>query len=832
MFCWSATLLVAFGAVFATPAATQTTSAPPPGGARSTAVAPHGALVNRYCLSCHSSRTKSGGLALDALDLTKVGTDAPAWERVVRKLRAGVMPPAGMPRPDEATTSAFVSWLETELDAVAAAHPNPGRTEPLHRLNRTEYRHAIRDLLSLDIDVANFLPADESSYGFDNVASGLTMSQSLLERYMSAARTISRLAVGRPGSSVDTQTYRLSPSLQQHDRAPELPFGTRGGMLVRHLFPLDGEYDIRVEVAGANRVVQPHQLEVTLDGRVVKLFTIQPPSARSAEDNADQGKLQVRIPVEAGPREVGVTFFKKPTALVESLREPLPNPRFDGGPGGTLPTVTVVIVTGPYGTAAPGDTPSRRQIFVCKPSRASAETACARTILTRLVKRAHRGIESPDVVDDLLRFYRDERAAGGDFDAGIEAALSSLLVSPGFLFRVEADPVAARPASSGAPERRATARAAERVYRLDDVALASRLSFFLWSSIPDDELLAVAAPGTRETLKDPVTLERQVRRMLNDPRAEALTTSFASQWLQLRNLDNHRPGEPYSLVFDETLRQGLRRETELFFDSLVRENRSTLDLLTADYTYLNERVALHYGIPNVQGSHFRRVSLPADSPRRGILGHGSVLTLTSHAVRTSPVIRGKWLLSAILGTPPPDPPPNVPALGDERTQAKVETMRQRMAQHRANPVCSSCHSLIDPMGFALEHFDAIGRFRTVDESFNLIDATGSLPDGTAFNGVAELRAALVRRPDRFVATFVERLLTYALGRGLEYYDMPAVRRIVRDSAPEGYRLQAILLGIVRSEPFQMRRVNPPTAQSAASAGATGRSAPQVAQSRR
>jgi hypothetical protein len=414
------------------------------------------------------------------------------------------------------------------------------------------------------------------------------------------------------------------------------------------------------------------------------------------------------------------------------------------------------------------------------------------------------------VVDELLRFYRVGRQESDSFDAGIEAALRSLLVSPPFLFRVEADPPRAAAVTSAARADRAgpTGKDAEGVnYRVSDVELASRLSFLLWSSIPDEELLSAA---TRATLQDPAVFDQQVRRMLGDPRSEALTASFASQWLQLRNLDAQRPGEPYSLVFDETLRQGLRRETELFFDSMVRDNRGVLELLTADYTYLNERVAVHYGIPFVHGSHFRRVTLPVDSPRRGILGHGSVLTLTSHAIRTSPVLRGKWLLNTILGTPPPDPPPSVPALRDERTQAKVQTMRERMAQHRANATCAGCHALIDPVGFAFEHFDAIGRYRTVDESFNPIDATGSLPDGTTFDGITELRSALVQKPERFVTTFVERLLTYALGRGLEPYDMPTVRAIVREAAPDGYRLQTILMSVARCYPFQMRRADPPS----------------------
>ena len=759
------------------------------------------ALLKRYCQGCHNGRVLAGRLALDTLDVAAVGTEAAAWEKVVRKLRAGVMPPAGMPRPDEPALDRFVSYLETALDAAAAAHPNPGRTEALHRLNRTEYRHAIRDLLALDIDVADFLPADSASYGFDNIAGALTVSQSLLERYLAAARTISRLAVGSPLPAVDAATYRLSPSLPQHERVEALPFGTRGGTLISHFFPLNGEYDLRVEVSGASRLRETHELEITLDARPVKRFTLAPRGAGGADD---AGKLAVRLPIDAGPREVGVTFIKKPTALVEGLREPLPNPRFDGGPGGPLPTVASVTITGPFDPAGPGDTPSRRRIFVCQPAGADEEAPCARRILAGLSRRAYRGLGPASAVDELMAFYRETRDEGGSFEAGVEAALRSLLMSPHFLFRIAIDPAADLRASRapGADDRDA------RVYRLSDLELASRLSFFLWSSIPDEELLAAAERGA---LRDAAVLERQVRRMLADPRSEALTTSFAGQWLQLRNLDMQRPGDPYSLAFDEALRQGLRRETELLFDSAVREDRSVLELLTADYTFLNERVALHYGIPHVQGSHFRRVALPADSPRRGLLGHGSILTLTSHAIRTSPVLRGKWLLNTVLGTPPPDPPPNVPALADERTQARVQTIRERMAQHRANPSCAACHSLIDPAGFALENFDAIGRWRTVDESFNPIDTTGALPDGTTFDGVAELRAALVRRPERFVTTAVERLLTYALGRGLEHDDMPTVRGIVRAAAADGFRFQAVLLGIVRSYPFQMRSLDPPPA---------------------
>ena len=503
------------------------------------------------------------------------------------------------------------------------------------------------------------------------------------------------------------------------------------------------------------------------------------------------GGLVVRTPVAAGPRDIGVTFHRRSQALVEQVRDPFRHPR-RGGVAGPIPIVSSVTIRGPYDDRGAGDTPSRRRVFVCTPETPGDEPACADEILTGLARRAYRRPATAADVSLLRRFYDDARAAGEDFEGGIERALRYLLASPDFLFRFEADPVGA---------------AAGGVYPVSDLELASRLSFFLWSSLPDDELLAAAGAGR---LGDPAELERQVRRMIADPRSSALTENFAGQWLQLRNLADPsvRPGDPYSLAFDESLRRGLIRETELFFDSVLRGNRSVLDLLTADYTYLNERVAAHYGIPGVQGSHFRRVTLPAESPRRGILGHGSILTLTSHAIRTSPVLRGKWILNNVLGTPPPDPPPNVPALVDRKTQARTATMRQRMSAHRDNPACAACHAMIDPAGFALEHFDAIGRWRAVDESYNPIDASGVLPDGTPFEGAAGLRAALTRRPERFVTTLTEKLMTYALGRGVEHYDMPAVRRILRDTAAGGYRLQDIVAGIVLGDPFRLRRAEP------------------------
>jgi hypothetical protein len=780
-------------------------------------VSPQRELLNRYCVGCHNQRTRSGNLALDDLDVTNVGAQPQTWEKVVRKVRAGMMPPIGRPRPDEPAQDQFVSWLSGELDRAFDAHPNPGRTETFHRLNRAEYHNAVRDLLAVDVDVTDFLPADDSSYGFDNMAGVLKLSQSLMERYLSAARTIARLAVGGPPPAIGGATYRVAPDSQQHDRIGDLPFGTRGGMQVQHLFPQDADYDIKVEIAGARNVQEEHQLEVSIDGELMKLFTLAPRNSRGADYmNQVDGKLEVRVPVKAGPHEVGVAFYRKPADLIEQVREPFPNPRVsgnEGGAGGAMPAVTSLAVIGPHDATGPGDTPSRRRIFACRPINAAQEAACARTIVSRLARRAYRGGASDADVQALLDFYRNGRADGGTFDSGVEYAVRRLLVDPGFLFRVESEP--ATPQRPGSGARVAASGSPAAAYRISDSELASRLSFFIWSSLPDDRLLDLASEGR---LKDPVVLEREVRRMIADPRSEAVTKNFAGQWLLVRNLATARPGDPFSLTFDDTLRESLERETELFFDSVVRENRPVTELLTASYTFLNQRVAEHYGIPGVLGNHFRRVTLPADSPRRGVLGQGSILTVTSHAIRTSPVLRGKWILNNILGTPPPDPPANVPALPDQRTQAKVKTMRERMSQHRSNPVCASCHNMIDPAGFALENFDAIGRWRTVDESFNPIDASGALPDGTKFNGVAELRAALVRRPERFVGTVTEKLLTYALGRGLEYYDMPAVRRIVSQAAADDYRFQSVILGIVKSYPFGMRKPDLPVRLEAAASG--------------
>ena len=770
-------------------------------------VPPQKALINRYCVGCHNQRTKSGNLRLDELDVTDVAKNSDTWEKVVRKVGAGMMPPSGMPRPDETTERQFLTWLSGELDHAFDANPDPGRTEAFHRLNRTEYRNAIRDLLALDIDVTDYLPADDSSYGFDNIAGVLRLSQSLMERYLSASRTIARMAVGAPPPAIGSTAYRNAPDLEQNDRVDGLPFGTRGGLVATHLFPQDADYDIKVEVAGARAPRTEHKLEVTLDGVQVKLFTLAPPAGRGAESGYGydvDGKLEVRLPVKAGPHDVGVTFYRKPSDLIEQVREPFPNPRNSGADGGSLtalPSVTNFTIVGPHNASGAGDTPSRRRVFVCQPANASQESACARRIVTQLVHRAYRGTGTATDVDTLMAFYVDGRKEGGSFDSGIEFVIRRLLADPSFLFRVETDASATSTVASGA-----VAKAVQNVrpsaYRISDLNLASRLSFFIWSSIPDDQLLDVASQGK---LKDPAVLQAQVKRMLNDPRSSALTQNFAAQWLLVRNMETVRPGDPFSLAFDETLRDSMERETELFIDSVIRENRPVPELLTADYTFVNERLARHYDIDGVQGSHFRRIQLPADSPRRGLLGQGSVLTVTSHSIRTSPVLRGKWILNNILGTPPPDPPANVPPFPEQRTQAKIQTMRERMSAHRANPVCATCHNMIDPAGFALENFDAIGRWRTVDESFNPIDASGALPDGTKFNGVAELRTALVRRPERFVHTVTEKLLTYGLGRGLTPKDMTAVRRIVDASAKDDYRFQTLIVEIAKSYPFVMRK---------------------------
>ena len=774
--------IVLSGAVMTARARQQDPAARP--AATAPAKAPQQLLVDRYCLSCHNDRLKTGGLTLASLNPGDVGAHTDTWEKVVRKLRGGLMPPAGLPRPDETTTTGFVNWLETELDRVAAARPNPGRTETFHRLNRAEYRNAVRDVLALEVDVDSLLPVDTASHGFDNVAGGIRLSESLMERYLLAARQISRMAVGSPPSAPVAETHNVSPALPQDSHIEGLPFGTRGGAVVEHVFPQDAEYTFRFELANTTAGAE---LEFLLDGERVKQFGInRGQRAVDADGNELNEKLEVRLPVQAGRREVAATFVGGSPTIAEGNRRPFLNPTVSRPAAATLRSITV---TGPFNSVGAGDTASRRRVFSCQPDRAGDGAACAATILTRLARQAYRRpVERADI-ETLLASYRAGADEGG-FERGVERALQQLLVSPEFLFRLEVDP----PGSAAGAN-----------YRISDLELASRLSFFLWSSVPDDELLDVAIKGR---LRDAEVLARQVRRMLADPRSEALTSNFVGQWLQLRNLEAAAPSAVLFPDFDDGLKAGFKRETELFFDSVLRENRSLLDLLTADYTYVNDRVARHYGMPNINGSHFRRVTLP-DGRRKGLLGQGSILTITSHPVRTSPVFRGKWILDNVLGTPPPPPPPNVPAL-PEKSGAYADrqpSMRERMSEHRSNAVCASCHAMIDPLGFGLEQFDPVGRWREVDELYQPIDASGVLPDGTTFNGADGLTTALLRRPERFVMAFTEKLLTYALGRGLEPYDMPAVRAVVHGSADTRYSLQSIVLGIVNSLPFQHRRVS-------------------------
>jgi mono/diheme cytochrome c family protein len=761
------------------------------------------ALLNRYCASCHNEKTKQGNFVLSTLDPANVGADAERWELVVRKLRARSMPPAGRPRPTESAYDKIIGHLETSLDTVAAKNPDPGRTDTFRRLNRTEYRNAIRDLLGLEMDVETLLPSDDSSHGFDNISVG-GLSPMLLERYLSAAQKISRLAVGTPVRSAGAETVVLPPDLTQEDHFDGQPFGTRAGASVPYTFPADGEYQFELRLTrDRNELIEgltePHQVEVSVDGARLQVFTLQPAPRTGQNDNvapqyvpeqAADAHLNFQTRVTGGPHVVQVAFIKRPSALVETERQPyLASYNSDRTPR-TQPALYSVSIAGPFNPSGIGETPSRKRIFSCHPAKAGNEPSCAKTILSTLARRAYRRPATAEEVQTLLGFYKQGRA-DGSFEHGIEMALRAMLTSPPFLFRIEREPSSAK-----APEGKTGA------YRIDDLDLASRLSFFLWSSIPDDQLLDAAVGGR---LKDSKVLEQQVRRMLADKRAEALVTNFASQWLYLRNLESSKPDSRLFPDFDDNLRQAFRRETEMLFESVVKENRSVIDLLRADYTFLNERLAKHYGIPNVYGSHFRRVELGPNHVRGGLLGQGSIMTVTSYANRTSPVRRGQWILENLLGTPVPPPPVNVPPLPENEPGAKILTMRERMVQHRANAVCASCHQLMDPVGLATENFDAIGRYRTQSEAGGPIDASGGLPDGSSFDGAIGLRKAVLNRPELFVTTLTEKLMTYALGRGLEYYDAPAVRDITRRAGTDDYRFSSVVLGIVNSTPFRMRR---------------------------
>ncbi len=792
-------------------------------------VSPQRALVDRYCVTCHNgdfvrgtdeprsllvSQLRAVGLALDDVDVNNVAEHPEVWEKVVRKLRVGAMPPQPRPRPDKETYDGFRAWLEDELDRAAEANPNPGRTQAFHRLNQTEYRNVIRDLLDLDIDVSEWIPADAPDrHGFDNNAGALTLSPALLDRYVSAARKISRLAMGRPpaGGAV-IQTYDVPLNLiQNNQQSEDLPFGSRGGAAIRYHFPVDGEYRIQVRlrtnyVGYVRGVDQAHEIEFRLDGQRIERFTFggEAPGTpapisfagniRGTDDwesytlHADDG-LEVRIKVDAGPHVVGIAFPREtwePDGVLQPRQTGFAlaiNDMPDGNPA-----LGSVQISGPYTVDGPGDTPTRRRIFSCTPATAAAEAPCAREILSALARRAYRRPVTDADVETLVGFYEAGRS-DGRFDDGIGFALERLLTDPEFLYRIERDPVDA---------------VAGTAYPIGDVELASRLSFFLWSSIPDDELLDLAERGA---LDAPDVLARQVRRMLGDTRAKALVENFAGQWLHLRNIDGVYPDPLEYPEFDENLRAAYRTETELFIEGLLRQDESILELLDANYTFVNERLARHYGIPNVYGNRFRKVTFDRNE-RAGLLSHGSLMTVTSYPNRTSPVLRGKWVLENLLGAPPPEPPPDVPTLEEENEDGEPLSMREAMVMHRENPACAVCHAPMDPIGFALENYNAVGKWRPTNEAGTAIDASGTLPDGAAFDGPVGLRDLLLARPDDFVGTVTEKLMMYALGRGLEYYDAPTVRKIVREAAGEDYRWSSIILGVVKSTAFQMRRSDP------------------------
>jgi hypothetical protein len=752
------------------------------------------ATIDQYCVTCHNARLKSGDLVLENADVAHLANNVEVWEKVVRKLRAGVMPPQGARRPDEATMHGLIASLETSLDQAAEARPNPGRPL-LHRLNRAEYKNAVRDLLSLDVDVATLLPPDDSAYGFDNISDVLGVSPSLQERYLTAAGKISRLAVGdramRPGSD----SYRVPQDLSQNQHIEGLPLGTVGGLQVRHTFPLDAEYEFRTQLYRTNlnivRGLQyPSEFEISIDGKQVHHVTIggNEDLAAMFDKPTDTGdavelRMRVRVPVKAGPHEVTATFIEN-MAVKDTVRlQPFLRSSADNFDWAGRPHIQTFTVTGPFNIDTIGETPSRRAIFTCHPTTARRERDCASQILSRLARRAYRQPVSKAEMEPILSFYDTARRKGG-FESGIQRGLERILASPRFAFRVEHDPDSV---TAGTP------------YRVSDVELASRLSFFLWSSIPDDTLLDLAGRGQ---LKDPAILEQQVKRMLADPRSSALVDNFAGQWLQLRNVRSVLPNSDEFPDFDDNLRQSFRKETELLFESIIREDRNVLDLLRADYTFVNERLARHYGIPGIYGSRFRRVTV-TDDARKGLLGKGSMLAVTSHAERTSPVLRGKWVLENIVGLPVPPPPPDIPQLKPPEEGQKPKTLREQMAEHRTNPTCATCHKVMDPVGLSLENFDAVGAWRT-QEAGGPIDVSGQLADGRPVNGVVTLRNAILDKPELFVGTMTEKLMIYALGRGVSAEDMPEVRRVLRESSAHDYRFSSLVLGIVKSVPFQMR----------------------------
>jgi len=784
-------LLVSAASDAQTPAPTPIPKATPPAAAptsagtasASSAGAASASLMSQYCFTCHNDKLKTGGLALDTMDFEHVGQAPDVWEKVVRKVRTGLMPPSGVKRPERAALDAFAADVEKRLDAEALLHPNPG--DPgLHRLNRTEYANAIHDLLGIDIDVSTLLPADNTSDGFDNIADSLGFSPSLIQGYLSAAMKISRRAVGDRTLISSSTTYLAPPALAQDRHIEGLPLGTRGGMLVTHTFPLDGEYEFAVTangIAGAARgggalvggggdgfgggagaAESAPVLDITFDNEQIKIA-----NPRS-----------FKVPIKAGPHTIGLALIDRRPAAGAGVDDIY-------SVYGVRGAVNNIVITGPFNPAGVGETPSRKKIFTCYPAAADQEASCARKILSTLARRAFRQTPAPADIETLVRFYEQSRKTG-DFETGIQDALARLLVAPRFLFRVEEEPAGIRVGQS---------------YRLNNFALASRLSFFLWSTIPDEELLDAAGKGLLTT---PAGLEKQVRRMLADPKSDALINNFAGQWLYLRDLAN---AQPTASNFDDNLRVSFRKETEMLFDSIVREDRSIITLLNADYTFVDERLARHYGIPNIRGSYFRRVSLDPASPRRGLLGQGSFLTVSSIATRTSPVIRGKWVLENLLGSPPPNPPPGVEINLDDAEAVKVTTLRQRLEKHRANPVCASCHRMMDPIGLALENFDLVGTWRETDGKL-AIDATGELVDGTPLHGITDVRKAVLERSEVFVTTATEKLMTYALGRTVQPYHMPTVRAIVRRAAQNDYKFSSIILGVIESAPFKMKMKQP------------------------
>jgi len=762
---------------------------------------PDQALVQKYCATCHNDRARTGGISFEGIPVAQAGQHSEIWEKALVKLRGGMMPPQGMPRPDDAAMNAFIVALENTLDAQARRSPDPG-IKPVHRLNRTEYGNVIRDVLDLDVDVTDLLPADDESHGFDNIAGVLRVSPSLLEQYLGAARRISSLAVGTDTDLIRA-AYRVPPDDSQEDHVEGLPLGTRGGLLFKHQFPQDAEYEFAVfllrNIVGYMTGLEfPHQLEISIDGERVFLVQVggeedNLASDRNMSDTANKidARLKTKVKVSAGPHMVGVTFVRRNAAASD---EPLqPHERnHDLQDMNGLPLITHVNVTGPYNPTGPGDTPSRRRIFTCKPAKAAEEAGCARTILSTIARRAYRRPVTDADMAPVMALYAEGRKKG-TFEHGIEHGLRLVLANPKFIFRTESSPAAGNA-------------------KVSDLELASRLSFFLWSSVPDDTLLTLAA---QNRLSQPAVLAQQVRRMLADQKSRALVENFASQWLLLRNLKNHVPTPGDFPNFDNELRQSFRRETEMFVESIIREDRSVLDLLNANYTFVNDRLARHYGIPNVYGSHFRRVTLKSEE-RRGLLGQGSILTVTSYPNRTSPVLRGKYILENILGTPPSPPPPNVDTTLEQKQGEEPKSVRALLEQHRRNPTCASCHRVMDPLGFALENFDGVGEWR-VKETGGTIDSTGQLGTGAPVDGPIGLRKAILAQPEMFVRTLTDKLMTYGLGRGVEHKDKPIVRAVAREAAPQNYRFSSIVLGIVTSAPFQMKKAQTDAAQATAAA---------------